>query len=480
MKYEQFLELYKEGPEAVYQVLSSVIQLNALLIERTEKLEKRVKELEDRLNKNSKNSSKPPSTDEFIKPKSNRKKSDKKSGGQKGHKGHTLKMSDAPDEVITHKVEACQSCGHSLEEVQAKDMEKRQVFDIPPLKMNVTEHRTKSKLCSCCGLENNSHFPEGVDLPVQYGSNLRALLVYLNQYQLIPYKRTVELIEDICGHTLSEATVYNAIASSYEALEPVEEKIANSLIASDVVHLDETGIRVEGERQWLHVVSTAFLTHYAHHAKRGSKATEDIGILPLIEGLAVHDYWKPYYNYDCLHSLCNAHHLRELTGIAELTGQQWPQEMIDLLLEIKAVVEQRKTTATELSTEEIKKFEERYENIIENGYASNPPPPEREKKQRGRQKQTKARNLLNRLKNHRHEVLAFMYNLCVPFDNNQAERDLRMMKVKQKISGVFRSNQGAKMFCRIRGYISTARKNSIPVLKAIKDSLERRPFVPSF
>jgi transposase len=461
------------------------MQINRVLIEQSEilgisvkELEARVKELEAARNKNSSNSNKPPSSDEFIKPKSSRKKSDKKSGGQEGHKGQTLKMSDAPDDIITHQVKTCLGCGHSLEEEQPSGVERRQVFDLPPLRMNVAEHRAENKLCPCCGLKNNALFPEGIELPVQYGNNLKTLLVYLNQYQMIPYKRVVELVEDICGHSLSEATVFNANCAAYNALEKTEAKIADQLIASDIVHLDETGMRVEGKRQWLHVISTKTLTHYAYHAKRGFEATSEIGILPLVEGLAVHDFWKPYFNYSFGHALCNVHHLRELTGISELTGQQWPLEMIDLLLEIKDTVDARKTIATELNTEEIKGFEERYENVILKGYASNPPPAESTKKKRGRKKQGKARNLLDRLSGHRSEVLAFMYDFRVPFDNNQAERDIRMMKVKQKISGVFRSDQGAKMFCRIRGYISTVRKNSIPAFHAIKSALEGNPFVP--
>ena len=216
--------------------------------------------------------------------------------------------------------------------------------------------------------------------------------------------------------------------------------------------------------------------YYAYHSKRGSTATDAIGILPEYQGISVHDFWKSYLNYKCDHALCNAHHLRELTGIMELTGQQWPQEMIDLLLEIKATVEKRRATAFRLEPEELQSFEIRYDLIVAKGFQANPPPV-KEKGKRGRVKQGKTRNMLNRLQEYRRETLAFMYDFQVPFDNNQAERDLRMMKVKQKISGVFRSDLGAKMFCRIRGYVSTARKNSIPVLVAIKSALEGKPFV---
>ena len=478
MKYEQFLDVYNAGPEATYKLFLSVMETNLRLQAQVAHLEERVKELEDRLNKNSQNSSKPPSSDEFIKPKSQRKKSGKKSGGQKGHRGNTLEMSDAPDVEVTHRVENCQGCGYSLEKVPPKKVERRQEYDIPAPEMTITEHQGEHKDCPVCNLENKAVFPAGVELPVQYGNNLKSLLVYLNQYQLLPYKRTVELIEDIYGHRLSEGTLFNANQAVYEVLAPVEEAAIEQLLASPVNNIDETGLRVEGKRQWLHTISNENVTFYAHHPKRGFDAIEEIGILPRYEGVIVHDFWKPYFKLACNHGLCNAHHLRELTGIHELTEQQWPQELRELLLEIKKTVEQRKASAVALTAKEIRSFEHRYELIIEKGYLENPPPPEPEKKKRGRKKQNKARNLLDRLKEHRREALAFMYDFEVPFDNNLAERSIRMVKVKQKISGVFRSDEGAKMFCRIRGYISMVKKNSSPVLEAIKNALDGKPLIP--
>jgi transposase len=479
LNHEQFLDIYNAGPEAVYKLLSAIMETNIRLSVQVSIQEERIKELESRLNKSSRNSNKPPSSDEFVKPKSQRKKTGKKSGGQKGHKGHTLKMTDTPDNIVTHRIKICQGCGHPLEDVALKEIEKRQVYDIPPLQMIVTEHQAEKVICPCCDLENKA-FPEGVDQPVQYGNNLKSLLVYLNQYQMIPYKRAVQLIEDVYGFCLSEATVFNSICAAFNALEPVERKIIDQIIGSPVVHVDETGMRIEAKRQWLHVISTETLTHYGCHLKRGNAATDAIGVLPKVTGKAVHDYWKPYYKYDIGHFLCNAHHLRELTGIFELTGQQWPLEMIDLLLEIKVLVDGRRAIADRLNPEEIKSCEQRYSQIINKGYLENPPPAESKTKRRGRKKQSKARNLLDRLSGHRLEALGFMYDFKVPFDNNLAERDIRMMKVKQKISGVFRSNHGAKMFCRIRGYISTARKNSIPILNTIKAALDGNPFVPEF
>ena len=483
MKKEQFLLLCQTNPEEVFKLVTTMGETIRTLMTQVETLNNQVealkgeiKELKARLDQNSRNSNQPPSTDEFIKPKSQRKKSGKKTGGQKGHQGHTLKMSETPDAVIVHRPEGCRECGHLLKGINPGSLEKRQVFDLPPLKIQVTEHRSETVTCPCCGKENKAGFPEGVSQPVQYGNNLRAMLVYLNQYQLVPYNRTAEFLEDICGCSLSEATIYHAIEAAYEQLGPVETEIINRLVSSDVVNVDETGMRVEAKRQWLHVASTPTLTHYKWHPKRGSTATDEIGILPQVEGMLVHDYWKPYYKYSCGHSLCNAHNLRELTGIFELTGQKWTQEMMELLLEIKARVDAQKWVSEALSPHEIADFEQRYDLIVAAGYLANPPPVS--VKKRGRKKQGKARNMLNRLRSHRHEVLAFMRDFRVPFDNNLAERDIRMMKVKQKISGVFRSARGADMFCRSSSYISTARKNSVPAFEAIKAALDGKPIVP--
>lgn len=483
MKKEQFIELCKTDPEEVYRLFcvmgQTITALQAQVValeEQVESLKAEVKELKARLGQNSKNSNKPPSTDEFFKPKSTRKKSGKKTGGQKGHPGHTLKMSDNPDKVVVHKEETCNGCGCNLAGQPIKNKEKRQVFDIPVPKVEITEHISETVCCPGCGKLNKAEFPPEVTQPVQYGTGLLTQLVYLNQYQLIPYNRVAEFAEDLYGLRISEATIYNAIKTAHDRLAHIEKIIIEQLKASPVLNTDETGLRVENKRQWLHVASTDTLTHYQWHPKRGSQATDEIGILPGYDGTIVHDYWKSYYNYSCKHSLCNVHNIRELTGILELTNEQWAQDMIDLLLEIKEKVDQLKPESQPLSLADREAFKKRYDCIVTEGFLINPPP--EPVKKRGRPKQGKARNMLNRLSERKHEILAFMEDYQVDFDNNQAERDLRMVKVKQKISGVFRSTLGADMFCRIRGYISTARKNSVSAFSAINDAFEGKPFIP--
>jgi len=482
---EEILAVYNEGPEAVVALVEGLIanferiyQQQALQITI---LEARVKQLENQLNQNSRNSSKPPSSDGFKKKtKSLREKNGKKSGGQKGHPGHTLKMVDSPDQVQVHTVDCCRECGAHLANQAVENYERRQVFDIPPLKLLVTEHRAEMKTCQVCGTCNKASFPERVTQPVQYGPEVQALAVYLNQYQLLPYDRIRELFADLFGQPISEGTLLATNHACSEALADTEQEIKQGLLNSPVIHCDETGSRVGGKTYWLHTVSTSDLTYYSIQPKRGSDAMDEMGILPAYKGITKHDFWKAYLKYPCDHSLCNAHHLRELTAIVENENQAWAQQMKDLLLDIKAAVdEQKEHSKPQLELEQLMDFESRFQTIIALGYEENPSViEEKPKGKRGKLKKTKARNLLERLDEHRQETLNFMYDFRVPFDNNQAERDIRMTKVQQKISGGFRTLQGAQTFCRIRGYISTVKKNSIPVLGAIRDALLGMPFAP--
>jgi len=309
---------------------------------------------------------------------------------------------------------------------------------------------------------------------------VKAAAVYLKHYQFIPYNRTCELLLDFFDCPMSEGTLATILAESHELAAEPAEKIKELIEQAPVVHFDETGSQVEGKRWWMHSASTDRATHYDIHPKRGGEALEEIGILPGFNGRAIHDFWKPYFGYTCLHSLCNAHHLRELIFVHEQLQQDWAKRMIDCLLDMKEAVEYNDLKP--LPETLIRAFEERYQQILNEGYAQNPVPPlpPDAKKKRGRRKKTKARNLLERLDEHRSEALAFLYDFNVPFDNNLAERDIRMMKVQQKISGTFRSEEGAKAFCRIRGYISTARKNTVGAMDALRRLVEGNPFVPEF
>lgn len=488
MTREEALAIYHAGPEVVVQVLLSMdARIHSLeqqvpsLTARLEISEKRVKELEEQLAKNSRNSSKPPSTDGFKKPspKSLRKKKQNKSGGQRGHKGHTLKMVEKPDRIEVHPVDECEKCHRSLKEQQADHIEKRQVFDLPPRKLIVTEHQGEVKRCTC-GHLNKSAFPEGVNAPVQYGSGIKAAAVYLKNYQLLPFDRTCELLSDLFGCGISEGTLANILETCAQRLKEPLQQIKEHIKQTSVVHFDESGSRVEEKLWWLHVASTLDATYYDIHHKRGCEAFDEIGILHQFTGRAIHDFWKSYLRYSCLHGLCNAHHLRELVFVYEQYQQSWAKRMIDCLTDVKKVVDETKGIADRLNEDQILAFEIRYQQVIDEAYAQNPLPPlsANEKKKRGRRKKTKPRNLVERLDQYRNETLAFMYDFSVPFDNNLAENDIRMMKVQQKISGSFRTQKGSKIFCKLRSYISSARKNALNAIDAIARVFDGSPFIP--
>jgi len=483
MKRKEIREVYEQGPEAVVNLVESllaVIERTAFLDEENEKLKKRIQELEGRLGMNSRNSHRPPSSDGLSKPPASRKKGGRPRGGPKGHKGHTLQMVDDPHRVIDHTPPKCSACGRGLTAVEATACERRQVFDLPPLQVEVTEHRSQVKICPECGGENKAAFPAGVDAPTQYGPAIKATLSYLTAYQLIPLKRSCEMLSDLCGVDVCEATILNTNGTLFSNLAGVEEAIKQGLADCPVAGFDETGIRVEGKTVWLHVASTDARTCYGAHQKRGRQATEDIGILPRFTGTAVHDFWKPYLTYDCSHALCCAHLLRELTFLEEKAGQAWAGKMKKLLRGAhKAVQKARTEKLDRLEPAQINRFKKRYRQILDEGFEVNPlPPAPPGPAKRGRKRKSKARNLLERLRDYQDDVLTFVSDFSVPFDNNQAERDLRMAKVQQKISGTFRSWEGAHIFCRIRSYISSARKNHIPVIQAMKDAFEGRPFMP--
>jgi transposase len=459
---DQLLALYNQGPDAV-------IALIEMLYKTIDAHEKRIKHLEDILAKDSHNSSKPPSTDGFNKPKKKtknlRQKSGKKPGGQPGHKGITLKQVAHPDHIISHHCKGSCHCGRELFGQPVTDSIKRQVFDIPPLKIVVTEHQADIVMCAC-GAIHIADFPSSVTNDVQYGENIKAFSTYLMNYQLLPYERTQELFDDLFGVSLSQGTLASINKRAGNLLYKTNDTIKKSLIVSDVVHFDESGFYINGERQWIHTAGTSQLTYYDFHRKRGQKAMDAIGILPVFKGRAIHDHLLSYFHYDCVHGLCNTHHLRELIFVEERYDQPWAHRLKEHLLAIKNAVENAKShDKTKLPDYILKKFRSTYKRIVEQGLKANPPPPKSGK--RGKTAQGKPRNLLKRLNDFANETLAFMYDFNVPFDNNLAERDIRMIKLQQKISGCFRSETGAINFCKIRSYISTVRKQGKNVLEAL-------------
>ena len=415
----------------------------------------------NRVTLNSKNSSKPPSTDPNRKKSSKKGESNRKPGGQKGRNGTTLQPVDDPDEVMELKVDRrtlprgsqYHEAGHEV----------RQVIDID-ISRFVTEYRAQI-LEDDQGKRFVAPFPDRVNRPVQYGLNLKANAVYMSQFQLIPYDRIRDHFQEQLHIPVSAGSIFNFNKEAYEGLDGFEQWVKTRLARSDLMHADETGINIGGKRHWLHCASNTTLTWFYPHVRRGSEAMDEIGILPFFKGVLCHDHWKPYYRYDCVHSLCNAHHLRELERAWEQDHQQWAKEMQVLLTDIRTAVADAGGC---LPREEATKWRRRYRRLIKKAEVECPPPDENQRKgKRGRLKRSKARNLLERLRDFEQDVLRFMEVEIVPFTNNQGENDLRMTKVQQKISGCFRSMDGAKIFCRVRSYLSTCRKQGISASEAL-------------
>lgn len=451
-----------------------------------EAAQRQIAELTALVNQNSRNSHWPSSRDKSRKKKrtkSLRRKSDKTPGGQEGHQGHTLKMSEPPDVIATHRPQVCQHCQQPFEEEQrAVAVDKRQVHDLPPMRVIVTEHQAETLSCAHCGQLSQGAFPDGVVGPVQYGPRVQQLAVYLKSEQYIPYDRSRRFIADLFGLKLSPGTLQNMIGRAAKRLRPVVEQIKAALIAGHILHCDESGFYIAGQRHWLHVAATDSLTYYYPHPRRGHKATDAMGILPHFRGTAIHDFWSAYRHYQkCRHGLCNVHHLRDLTAVVENDNQAWANRFQWFLLSAKQIVDQaRLTGAASLPQKKVAQIERIYAQLIQTALKANPPPPGGwPKGKRGRPKKTKPRNLAERLDKHRHEVLAFVYDFKVPFDNNLAERDIRMLKVQQKISGCFRSQAGANDFCTIRSYLSTIRKQGVSVWSALGSLFAGIVFCPT-
>jgi len=467
---DQLLDIAKTNPKSLVDIILA-------LQEQVQILTQRVKQLEEQINKNSHNSSKPPSSDGLKKPKpkSLRKRSGKKRGGQKGHKGHTLEKAEEPDLVVPLSVLSC-NCRADLSNVPVHSYDCRQVFELPEPQLEVIEYKSEIKICPTCGQIAKAPFPEGVNAPVQYGARFRGMLVYMQNQHFIPADRLSQLVSDLYGTSVSVATILDASRRSYSNLAPFEEDLINTLIDSKVLHADESGVRTAKKLYWLHSASTESLTFYGVHQKRGTLAMDHFNILPNFKGRLIHDFWKPYLHYDCDHGLCNAHHLRELVFLFEQQEQAWAKKMFDLLLEMNNFVGEQ---SNQLTPEQKAPWLKKYHEILSEGWTANPLPEKPPKKKRGRAAKTKSQNLLTRFGDFEESVLAFLHDINVPFTNNLAEQDIRMIKVRLKISGCFRTVQGAEHFARIRSYLSTARKQGRNILDSITAAIKGAPFMPA-
>ena len=435
-----------------------------------------VHELKARLSKDSSNSSKPPSSDgPKRKLKSLRKSSGKKPGAQQGHIGKGLAQVNNPDVVVTHIPSSCTGCGSDLSNVSGTTVERRQVFDIPQPKVHVTEHRVEEKECPCCSERIRASFPENVKGPTQYGDRIRALIAYFSHQHFIPVDRVCEIFKDIFGVTISPGTCANVDQQLFANLEIFEKGLKTYLLAAKVLHFDETGMRCEKKLHWVHVASSEMATLYKIHTKRGQEAMDEMGILPYFQETAVHDHWFPYFGYSRVkHGLCNAHHLRECAFLHEQKEEYWAKQMQDLLIQANKEVEKHREHKA-LPPDVLLEIEKTYGQILTEGFAYHASLPPLPTGKRGKSKQRDGKNLLDRLHKKRECVLRFIYDFSVPFTNNQGERDIRMVKLKQKISGSFRAFHSSEIFCRIRSYISTARKQGWDIWDSLADAIRGSP-----
>ena len=465
-------------PQPTWEELIALVQAQAA---ENAALKARIAELERRLGLNSANSGKPPSSDGVKKPprtRSSREPSGKKPGGQKGHKGETLWQVAEPDSIVDHFPASCTACGAAVTPAMRAGHSARQVFDLPePPPLVVIEHRAHDCVCAGCGARTRASFPDGVNAPVQYGPRIAALVTYLLHYQLLPEDRLAELLADLFGIRLVAATIARMSRTCAARLQDFAVTVRDLVAGAAVKHMDETGLRIGGQTQWLHVACTAWLTFYRVCAKRGS-------LLADVTGIVVHDHWLPYYGIpDVLHALCNAHHLRELKALIDIEKEDWARNMQHLLRRAchaanlaaeRALREDLSIALNTLKPRLLARFERRYDAIIAEGLAfheaQSPLAPATRKgnpKPRGRKPRRTGHNLLLRLATRKQDVLRFLKDPAVPFTNNQAERDVRMMKVKQKISGGFRCLDAATDFADIRSFISTAKKQGWNVIQAI-------------
>ena len=472
---ELLLDLARTDPERVVDLFLELYREVQVLKEENRLLKEKIKVLEARLDKDSHNSHKPPSSDGYRKasPKSLRTPSGKKSGGQPGHSGDTLLQTDSPDRVIDLTVGSC-PCGEDLSDAVSHTYESRQVFDLPAPRLEVTEYRLHKASCPRCGKTVTPSAPEGVTAPTQYGLRFKAALAYLHQEQSLPLNRVRQLCSDLFGAVASEATTLEACQTLAGHLSPFRTHVAGLLIRSPFPHADETGLRVDTRLHWVHVASTGKVTLYGLHPKRGKEGIESLGVVNQARGTVVHDFWGPYLAYPGEHAFCNAHLLRELTAVEENDRHAWAQAVRAFLLETKALVEDETFRSTDDSnTARLSLFHD----LLDRGWEEAGCPPLKPNGKRG--KATPAQNLLRRLEDYSRQVLAFFLHPGTPFTNNQAEQDLRMIKVRQKVSGCFRTPEGARVFLSIRSYTSTLRKQGLDVWSGLIQAMRGRPFLPS-
>lgn len=448
------------------------------LVDYTLELQQEVGRLRDAAAQNSSNSSRPPSTDrpETPKPKSLRRKSGRPSGGQPGHPGRTLQPSEKPQHLQIHPLHECE-CGEDLSQEPALDFERRQVFDLPSLRLECTEHRAEIKECPNCGRTSRAPFPDDLNAPVQYGKNFRALLAYLYDAQVGASRRIRQMGQEMFGFAISEATLQKARQEQYDALEPFENRLVEILPQEAVLHADETSVPINKVNHWVHVLCTPLLTLFSVQPNRSKEAIQAIGIIPRFAGWLMHDFLASYLSFEnCLHTFCKGHLLRELVFLFEQHQQLWAKDLYDLFLAMRRCVKDRRARDAPLTQAELGRWYKQYRKILRAGRQANPLTPEQTRKTRP--KQSKEQNLLDRLARCEDCILAFLWDWRLPFTNNEAERTFRMMKVRVKISGCFRTLEGARRHARILSYISTLRKHGLPVLEYLRHALDGHPFLP--
>jgi transposase len=459
--------------------------LNAQQSARVEKLEElnrsllaRIADLEERLGRNPRNSSMPPSAEGFSKPpvpnRAERRAAKRRPGKQPGTEGKHLAQVLDPDDVRVYAPEVCQSCGEDLADADIVGVERRQVFELPAIKPFVTEHRMERRRCAC-GCETKAAPPKEATAPTCYGPGVRALAAYLAVYQHLPYDRMARLFHDVLGIEISVGTLAQMVTEAGGALGLFTDVIRDLLIDAPAVNFDETGARVAGSLHWVHVACTALYTLIDCHKKRGTVALDALGVIEAMRGTAIHDGYASYRTYDVLHQLCNGHHIRELDAIFEVLDQEWADEMIALLIEAKETVEAARAAGCDrLDDKALHSIRVRYGTLIQKGWGANPEPDKN--KLAGYEK--KAFNLLTRLDTQRADVLRFATDFTLSWDNNQAERDIRMVKLQQKISGTWRTLEGARGYCAIRSYLSTMKKQGQPMLAGLRLLFEGGVWLP--